>query len=389
MLQKRGVLSLSDPQPIDDKKPKRMYASALCIFLASIFLLSFHMGMPNGNVLDENHYVSGAKALFHQTPAMFHGKPDTNPEHPPLGKYLIGLGLVLDGDNPTGWRIAPVLFGALTLTVIFLWMYQVANPFTAWMAVLLVLTNGFWFVMSRVAMLSIFEVCFCVCGFYFLSQEKFVLSGVSLGLAMACRWNAAFALALIAGWLVIRKNPQIKKAAVTSASALVAYTVAFLPAVHFRIGDFIRAQAFILHFHVHADCVDFISQEWYLWPFRHRPDLSLNFLLANPISVIVGVIAVIFLLAKSKHKLLALAPIVFYLQWAVTPRPFEFYYYFLDTVVFLSIAAAVMLSECRFKVKWFPVACISLSVVWFALYYTDFAYLPPAPWDSLLSSLKY
>jgi dolichyl-phosphate-mannose-protein mannosyltransferase len=388
MLHKLGALPLPDIKPNDDKQRKRMHAYAVCLFLASILLLSFHIGMPNGNVLDEVHYVSGAKALFHQTPALWHGRPDTNPEHPPLGKYLIGSGVLLAGDNPTGWRVASVFFGALTLTVIFLWMYQVANPFTAWMAALLVLTNGFWFVMSRVAMLSIFELCFCVFGFYFLSQDKSVLSGLSLGLAIACRWNAAFALALIVGWLVICKNPQIKKALVTAASAFVAYTLAFLPAVKFRVAGFVQAQAFMLHFHVHADCVDYIAQEWYLWPFRHHPDLSLNFLLANPVSVIVGAIAVILLLAKSNHKLVALAPMVFYLQWAVTPRPFEFYYYFLDTVVFLSIAAAVMLGECRFKVKWFPAVCISLSVVWFALYYTDFAYLP-APWDPILSSFKY
>jgi dolichyl-phosphate-mannose-protein mannosyltransferase len=373
---------------LDDQSRRRMNISAVCLFAASIVLLSFRIGVPDRSVLDEMHYVPGAKSLFHRTAPLWHGVPDTNPEHPPLGKYLIGLGLVFVGDDPTGWRVAPVLFGALTLTVIFLWMYQVASPFTAWMAVVLVLTNGFWFVMSRVAMLSIFELCFCVFGFYFLSQDRVVLSGLSLGLATACRWNAAFAIALILAWMMIRKSPQIKKAALLAATSVAAYTLVFLPAVKFRIGDFARAQLFILNYHMHSPCVERIAQEWYLWPFRHQPDLSLNFLLGNPVSVIFGAVAVIYLLAKSNHKLLAVAPVVFYLQWSVTPKPFEFYYYFLDTIVFLSIAAAVMLGECRFKLKWLPMACVAASVLWFVVYYTDFTYMS-APWDPILSSLKY
>jgi dolichyl-phosphate-mannose-protein mannosyltransferase len=379
---------MKDMNPEESKNRTRVYWSAAIVFVASLALLGFRVGMPNGNVLDESHYVSGAKSLYHETPTLFHGKPDTNPEHPPLAKYLIGAGMVLRGDTPTGWRVASVVAGAVTLTVIFLWMHEIADTFTAWIAVGLVLSNGFWFVMSRVAMLSIFELCFCVLGFYFFSRDKLVLSGASLGLATACRWNAAFAIALIVGWMILRKSPEIKKAMVLGATAVGAYTLAFLPAVHFRIGEFFRAQAFILHFHLYADCDPRVAQEWYLWPLRRQPDLSLNFLLGNPISVILGTVAIIYLLAKSDQKLLALAPLVFYLQWAVTPRPMEFYYYFLDTIVFLSLAAAMLLGEFRTKVKWLPAACVAASVLWFAMYYTDFVYLS-APWDSLLSAIKY
>src|SRR5208283_3271951 len=146
---------------------------ALLVFAMSMALLAPHLGVPRGKVWDENLYVSGAKALYQMTPGTWLGVPSyTNPEHPPLGKYLIGLGVVFIGDNTVGWRAVPIVFGSLTLMVIFLWISNIADAFTAWIAVVLVMTNGFWFVMSRLAMLSIFELFFCVAGFYFLSKDK-------------------------------------------------------------------------------------------------------------------------------------------------------------------------------------------------------------------------
>lgn len=350
----------------------------------SIALLSPHLNLPRGKVLDEHLYVSGAKALYHESPGLWQGVPYTNPEHPPLGKYLIGLGVEFIGDNSVGWRVAPVLFGSLTLTVIFIWISNIADPFTAWVAVLLVLSNGFWFVMSRVAMISIFELCFCMTGFYFLSKDKPVLSGLFLGLASACRWNAVFAIALIVAWLTLRKHPQLKKAALIGLTSLASYTIAFLPAVKFSVPDFVRAQVFIFHFHTHATGNVQLAQRWYLWPFRNEPEFCLNSLLGNRVTILLGVAAIIFLLARSSHRLLAIAPIVFWLQWEVTGRTFQFYYYFLDSIVFLSIAAALMLGEARTRVKWLPAACVSLSVVWFILHYPYFAYWS-TPWDSVLN----
>lgn len=358
------------------------------MFALSLALLSFRLGVPKGNVFDELLYVSGAKALYHKTPGLWHGVPYRNLEHPPLGKYLIGLGLEFVGDNAVGWRLASVLFGSLALMVIFMWLSNIADRTTAWIAVLLVATNGFWFVMARLAMLSIFELCFCVTGFYFLSKDKPVLSGLFLGLACACRWNAAFAIALIVAWLILRKNPQFKKAALIGSTSLISYTVAFLPAVRFDLRWFVHLQGFMLHFHRYATGNSQLAQRWYRWPFRSEPEFCINFLLGNRVTILLGAIAIVFLLASSRHRLLALAPLVFWLQWGVTGRPVEFYYYFLDSMVFLSIAAALLLGDARIRVKWLPAACVSVSILWFVLHYPYFAYLF-TPWDRVLNSINF
>jgi len=361
---------------------------ALLVFVMCMALLAPHLGVPKGKVWDEHLYVSGAKALYHMDPGTWLGVTYTNPEHPPLGKYLIGLGVVSIGDTSAGWRAVPIVFGALTLVVIFLWISNIADSYTAWIAVVLVMTNGFWFVMSRLAMLSIFELFFCVAGFYFLSKDKAVWTGVCLGLACACRWNAVFAIALIVCWLTIRKHPEIKKAALVGFTSIGSYVVAFLPAVKFSLREFVRAQIYIFQFHRHPTGNVIAAQRWYLWPLRSEPEFYINSLFGNRVIIVLGAIAIIYLLAKPRYRLLGMAPLVFRVQWGITGRPFEFYYYFLDAMVFLSIAAALLLGEVRTRVKWFPVACVAVCVVWFMLHYPQFAYVH-TPWDSISNYINF
>lgn len=345
--------------------------SAILIFVLALVFLSLRLGWPRGPAGDERLYVSGARVLWHKTPYLFNGHPYTNPEHPPLAKYLIGIGIMLHGDNPAAWRIAPVVAGALTITTVFVWISGVADLFTAWIAVLLVATNGFWFCMSRMAMLSIFELCFCVLGFYFFDKRWTVLAGVALGLAMACRWNAAFAIILLILWCI--KKHHTRRALVILGSSFLAYVLAFLPAVNFSLLDFIKAQAFILHFHSYATGNMNFAQSWYLWPFRNEPDYWMNSLIANPVSVVLGFIASVVLIASSEQKLLGLAPLLFWLQWPITARTMQFYYYFLDSVVFLSIAAALLLGKT--SARWLSIALVTASTLWFVFHYPDFVYL--------------
>lgn len=344
--------------------------SAILIFVLALIFLSLRLDWPRGPAGDEWLYVSGARVLWHKTPYLFNGHPYTNPEHPPLAKYLIGIGIMLHGDSPAAWRMASVVAGAVIISTVFLWISGVADPFTAWLAVLLVATNGFWFCMSRIAMLSIFELCFCVLGFYFFDKRWTVLSGVALGLAMACRWNAAFAILLLALWCI--REHHTRKALVILGSSFLAYVVVFLPAVNFSLLSFIKAQAFILHFHSYAVGDVNVAQSWYLWPFRNEPDYWMNSLIGNPVSIVLGFIAAVFLIANSEYKLLGLAPIVFWLEWPITGRTMQFYYYFLDSIVFLSIAAAVLLGKTR--ARWPSMAVVAASTLWFLFHYPEFVY---------------
>ncbi|MGB7517000.1 MAG: glycosyltransferase family 39 protein [Candidatus Acidiferrum sp.] len=370
-----GTVSPPNYSKPSEPAAKRLFLnvnkSAIFVFVAAMILLSWRLDWPKGQSPDEKLYLSGSRVLWHQTPYLFNGHPYANTEHPPLAKYLMGLGIKVLGDNPKGWRIASVVAGAVTITTVFVWISGITDAFTGWIAVVLVATNGFWFCMSRIAMLSIFELCFCVLGFYFLDKHKPVLSGVALGLAMACRWNAAFAIILLVLWCI--KQHDTRAALKIIGSSFVAYVVAFLPAVNFSIVEFLKAQKYILEFHSHAIGNVSLAQSWYLWPFKTSPEYSMGFLLGNPVVIAVGFVAAVVLIARSEHKLLGWAPIVFWLQWPLIGRTMQFYYYFLDSMVFLSIAAAILLSKTR--TRWIPIAAASASALWFLFHYAGFAYL--------------
>jgi predicted membrane-bound dolichyl-phosphate-mannose-protein mannosyltransferase len=353
------------------------------VFLSSLALLTIRLGIPSDVVFDERLYIKGAKAIFAQ-------EQDTNPEHPPAGKYLIGMGIAALGDNAWGWRIASAVAGAATLAVIFAWVCEIADPFTAWIAVALVACNGFWFVMSRVAMISIFELAFAVLGMYFLARERYWYAGVSLGYAAACRWNGAFAIALAVVYLVCRK--RVRESGLVAISAVVSYVWSWFPYLGLQPVKFWQAQLFIFHFHRTASGNAVLATPWYSWPLRSYPQPSLDYLLGNPVIVFTALFLVIAAVASrirvrfdARQWLLVAGSVVFWLQWAVTSRQFMFYYYFLDAMVFLSIAVALALGSRRLPGTQtraaIPVVCV--AALWFAVHYTSFTAISEM-WDAVI-----
>src|SRR5258708_11474338 len=127
--------------------------------LLAFALSSRDIGNPPGFLLDESQYVGSANALLAHT-------PNTNPEAPPLGKLLIAVGIKSFGNNPLGWRIMSVVFGAFTLAGLLLWVRLLVEDYSiALIAALLTLLNNFLFVFARSAFIDIFLVGFSIFGF--------------------------------------------------------------------------------------------------------------------------------------------------------------------------------------------------------------------------------
>jgi predicted membrane-bound dolichyl-phosphate-mannose-protein mannosyltransferase len=355
-------------------RPSAKAKEVLVVFLMSLVFLLFNISSPSKKVFDESYYTLGANAIIH-------GHADSNSEHPPMGKYLIGAGMAMAGDDPMGWRVMPAVFGSLLLSVVFLWMLKLGRP-VAWTAVALIVTNGFWFVMSRAAMLAIFELTFTVIGLYLLTERRHWLSGAAIGLAVACRWNATFALLLAVAYVVC--GDGVFAAIKTSVSCACAYILTWLPLVGLHPVRFVQAQVYILNYHLHAIGNPTVNDKWYHWAVRTAPEMNLNSMVANPWVTLLGVIAVVVLL-RSRH-VVALAAIVFLLQWAITPRTFTYYYYYLDTLTMLSIAAAIVIGRYKLTIGKHEVRlCVPvvvLSAAWFITHYAAFSALE-SPYDAL------
>ncbi|CAB4814365.1 unannotated protein [freshwater metagenome] len=172
----------------------RIYVGA--ITLVSLALRLFHLGTPKGFVFDEVYYVDGARDY------LAHGVEVTGQEpefvvHPPVGKWLIALGIKIFGDNEFGWRFMGALLGAAMIVLIALIAHRLfRNSYLTIAASALMAMDGLALVHSRTALLDIYLSFFVLLATYLFLTRWHWWAGIALGLAVATKWSALYYLAL-------------------------------------------------------------------------------------------------------------------------------------------------------------------------------------------------
>jgi dolichyl-phosphate-mannose--protein O-mannosyl transferase len=153
--------------------------------------------------------------------------------HPPIGKWVIWLGMELFGaDNTLGWRFSVALLGALAIPlVIAIANRLIGNRFFALVAGLFLAIEGLAIVMSRTAILDGILMFFVLSAFYFLVRDIehwrsrmnrlhsnslalrpwLIPMAIALGLATGVKWSglyfiAFFGLYTFVSDLIIRKR---------------------------------------------------------------------------------------------------------------------------------------------------------------------------------------
>ena len=117
---------------------------------------------------------------------------ELTPEHPPLGKWLIGLPTAALGYNPGAWRLASILAGALTVGLLYLLVQRAVGSTTAAAGAALLLAIDYpHFVHSRLAMLDVFVALFAVGAFYFCLLDRVQIDARARGLPSHQRWRLA------------------------------------------------------------------------------------------------------------------------------------------------------------------------------------------------------
>ena len=169
----------------------------IAIALVSFALRVTNLGSIKSFIFDELYYVDGARDLL----AYGVEASGTEPEfivHPPLGKWMIALGIKLFGDNPTGWRITTALVGSLMILLIGLIAQRLfRNPLLAALASALAAIDGLGLVHSRTALLDNFLAFFILLATYFFIRRNYWATGLILGLALATKWSALYFIAII------------------------------------------------------------------------------------------------------------------------------------------------------------------------------------------------
>lgn len=198
------------------------YTPIAAILSVALLLRVWRLNLPTGYIFDEVYYAKNAASLITSFVELDENGNSEFVVHPPLGKWLIGLGIKIFGNNEFGWRISSAIFGVLSIFLIYLIVKKLfASESLALAAAFLLSFDGLNLVMSRVALLDIFLMVFILLTFYLLILNKYILSGVAIGCALAVKWSAAFVIIALIIFVIIDQKNNLRKLF----NYLVSYTV--------------------------------------------------------------------------------------------------------------------------------------------------------------------
>ena len=182
----------------------------LGLILSLAAMLRFwNLGTPASLVFDEVYYVDGARDYLAGGVEVTNGAAEFV-VHPPLGKWLIALGIATFGDTSTGWRVAAALIGTLSIALIYLVARRLfGSEYLALIAAGLMTIDGLHLVMSRTALLDIFLMFFLLASFLALLYEKHLATAIFLGLALATKWSAVYFIIAIGIYLVLTNRKKL------------------------------------------------------------------------------------------------------------------------------------------------------------------------------------
>ncbi|MEU7303694.1 phospholipid carrier-dependent glycosyltransferase [Streptomyces sp. NPDC007206] len=224
------------------------WGGPLLVTLMAGLMRFWNLGSPRAVIFDETYYAKDAWALVHRG---FEVNWDKNANnlvlqthghlpiptdaayvvHPPVGKYVIGLGELVFGFDPFGWRFMTALLGTLSVLLLCrIGRRMFRSTFLGCLAGALMAVDGLHFVMSRTSLLDGVLMFFVLAAFGCLvidrdrSRERLAAAlpadrdgrvrpdarvadtfrfglrpwrwaaGLMLGLALGTKWNGLYIL---------------------------------------------------------------------------------------------------------------------------------------------------------------------------------------------------
>jgi dolichyl-phosphate-mannose-protein mannosyltransferase len=414
------------------------WALALPALLVGIALVLplLRLTTPDVYVFDELYYAYTAGGYVAGEPDTYRWDvfPTDDPAiewtHPPLAKLIIAGGILVFGDEPLGWRIASVIFGAAGVAI----AYSLAVSLTGSRAIgvaaaSLLMLDGLYFVESRTGMSNLFYLVFTNSALLALSRALaapprlvgplLLATGACLGLAVSTKWSAVALIGLIGlavAWRVVRLWQEAQRGHGAEKVAAEARWRAYLrwapvalvlaPAaiylaayVHFFHSGYGWAELVELHramfaYHRNLGIVHDYSSPWWEWPLATRPVWYFadegrrggSYVFANgnpllywPMVPAVGWVAVEWW-GRRPLALTVLAIGFFgqWLPWALSPRG-TFVYHFLPSVPLGCVALAIVaVTACQRRgwQRWAAVGYGLAVLATFAFFYPLYTAVP-------------
>jgi dolichyl-phosphate-mannose-protein mannosyltransferase len=161
---------------------------------------------PNWFTFDEEPFVKNAHnyAL---------GVADSN-DHPPFGKLIISVGMLIFGYNSLGWRFGPLLFGLQTVLLAY-WLGRLVfgNKRAGLMAAAFVAADGFFISYSRSGLLDGTMISFMLWGMVAALAARtwkgVIASAVLIGLSTTIKWSGVMTVIPAAVGLLLMRRVSI------------------------------------------------------------------------------------------------------------------------------------------------------------------------------------
>jgi len=120
--------------------------------------------------------------------------------HPPLAKLLMADAMRVFGIHPWAWRLPGVILGTLSVLLIFGIAWKLlAHRGVALLAAAFAALDLLPLFASRIGMNDVYCVTFILLAVWLgLDKRRSVLAPAAVGLALACKWTALYALPLMA-----------------------------------------------------------------------------------------------------------------------------------------------------------------------------------------------
>ena len=187
--------------------------------IKSLTSTSATIGSPNALFDEQNTiaYVPGYfngmyfDEIYHARTAYehIHGIPPSETTHPPLGKLIIALGILIFGMTPFGWRFSGTFLGILMVPLMYLFgkrLFQKSEY--AFISSFLFTFDFMHFVQTRIATIDVYGLFFIILMYYFMYEYfrlnfystplkktliPLLFSGIFFGMGSASKWIGLYA----------------------------------------------------------------------------------------------------------------------------------------------------------------------------------------------------
>lgn len=396
---------------------KGFYISISVISALSAILRLIRLPFPTSRVFDEVYSPVFAWKLLHHE--------NYFDIHPALAELPHSIGLLLFGDTPLGWRLAPWIWGILFCWAAAFAAYLLGNRrITGVFAALLVSLDTAFFVYGRTGLPDMFlllQVALSITFFLLSIRVKArgqaflsaLLAGIFIGNVISTKWLGLAIIGVIWSWIFIYVAVAIAKK-----FGHLKETPVLLPKIHFLLypiffitlpflvyflwlfpvlgwqgnwnatwGQIVWWHQSVWNYNVNLTATHPYSSKWWQWPLVIHPVLFfweqanggrrvINatgnvFLWWSGFIALIGTIPVVIRKFRPRILWLLIASLCFWLPWIKIGR-IAFNYHYFETFFFEILLMSLILTFLADKPKWRP-----LIIAFFVIIFISFVILYP------------